>query len=392
MATNMFVSAGGGTTYPGGACTGMGTVSGALYCDGATWITPVAGTFCTGAATVGSMTCSGGYWTYTGGAVVGGICTGAGGVSGALYCDGTYWVYPVLGNPCVGTATVSGMTCSGGWWTTQSTYATPGFAAPPAPGWMWDAFGVQVTIPATYKNIGYMYNLSGNFFEMALNSTTTIGLDGNGMLTSFQLPLGGGTSTNGYQLDMNTAVQMDFGTDFMTGMSWGRWQGGTVNQTMLPSVPTPMSQAGNSLHWFSTGSQTQAVTLPVTGMWTYGLSGWTQPTDNAGTVGVLNSATFSANFSAQTVNVGVNVNMPASPMTSAQAVTLNASALNVPILAGGNFKTNTPAVTCAGAGCAGPVSGVIGGQFSAPNGSGVGVGYGLNNGAQTVNGVAVFRQ
>jgi hypothetical protein len=240
-------------------------------------------------------------------------------------------------------------------------------------------------MPINYKNIGYMYNLGGaNSFEIALNNTSTVLFDMYGGVGSFQAPaIPGVSSVNSIQLDQGTAVPFDLGLDTMTGMSWGRWQGGSVSQVLIGNMPTPNTANTGSLHWFSTGSQTQAVTLPVTGTWNYALVGHTSPTDNTGAVGTLNSATFSANFTAQTVNVGVNVTVNAN--------TLNAVSTGVPILAGGNFKDTAPVVTCVPA-CGSTAGSVIGGQFSAPTGQGVGVGYGLVNGAQTVNGVAVFKQ
>lgn len=321
-----------------------------------------------------------------------------GAVSGSLYCDGAMWITPTLNGSCTGSAGLMGMVCNGTAWV-MPTYNTPSAAHPSvSAGSMYDAFGMSVLLPAaptTYKNIGYMYNLNGmNSFEIALNNTATVLPDMYGGLGSFQAPsVPGASSTNNIQLDQGLAMPFDFGTDFVTGMSWGRWQGGPVSEVLIGNMPSPNTSSTGSLHWFSTGTQTQAVTLPVTGTWNYALMGHTSPTDNTGVVGTLNSATFSANFSAQTVNVGVNVSVPASSASMAMPVTLNANAVSVPILAGGNFKTLAPTVSCAGSGCFSPTgSGVIGGQFSAPNGQGVGVGYGLVNGGQTVNGAAVFRQ
>jgi len=261
---------------------------------------------------------------------------------------------------------------------------------------MYDAFGVLVSAPSSYKNIGYMNNLGGrNSLEIALNDAVNIGGDQLGGLTSFHIPQpNGASSENKYQLDKGTALPFDLGADPVTGMMWGRWQGGVIIQTDLITLEVVQKSQAGSLHWFATPTSSQAVTLPVTGTWNYALIGNTSPTDNVGTVGTLNNATFNANFTAQTVSVGLSVNMPSSSASNtALPVTLNANANNVPILAGGNFKTNTPTVSCSGAGCYSPTgSGVIGGQFSAPTGQGVGVGYGLVNGAQTVSGAAVFKQ
>jgi hypothetical protein len=277
-----------------------------------------------------------------------------------------------------------GMVCNGTAWV-MPTYNTPSISHPiVSAGMMYDAFGASVTIPATYKNIGYMYNLGGwNSFEIALNSVATV-IEGTGGLLSFQKPgVGATTSVNTDQLDRWAATALDFGTDPATGMSWGRWAGGTISQIAIGGTPTGNTTQSGSLHWFSTGTQTQAVTLPVTGTWNYTLMGRTSPTDNTGAIGTLNSASFSANFTAQTVNVGVNVTVNAN--------TLNAVSTGVPILAGGNFKDSAPVVTCMPA-CGSTAGSVIGGQFSAPTGQGVGIGYGLVNGAQTVSGTAVFRQ
>lgn len=385
----------------GSYCGSFGAVLGSLYCDATymMWKTPVLGWACTGTAVVGAFQCNGAQWVAFGGGgtpVWGGSCTGQGGsVSGSLYCDGATWGTPMLGWTCTGSAGLMGMVCNAGVWG-YPAFGTPGFATPLGGGMMYGAFGATpITMPATYKNIGFMYNLNGmNSFEIALNNTATVLPDMYGGLGSFQAPsVPGASSTNNIQLDQGLAMPLDFGTDFTTGMSWGRWQGGPVSEVLIGNMPSPNTSSTGSLHWFSTGMQTQAVTLPVTGTWNYALVGHTSPTDNTGVIGTLNSATFSANFSAQTVNVGLNVSVPASSASMAMPVTLNANAVSVPILAGGNFKTLAPTVSCAGSGCFSPTgSGVIGGQFSAPNGQGVGVGYGLVNGGQTVNGAAVFRQ
>jgi len=228
--------------------------------------------------------------------------------------------------------------------------------------------------------------------EIALNESVNIGVDQMGGLASFQIPQpNGASSQNKYQLDKGTAVQFDLGVDPITGMMWGRWQGGVIIQTDLVTLAAAQTRQTGSLHWFATPSSSEALILPLTGRVSYTWVGGTSPTDSAGTVGTLNNATLDANFTAQTVNVGLVVSMPTSPV--AAAVTLNANALNMQILPGGNFKSFNPSVSCAGAGCAALTgSGVVGGQFSAPNGAGVGVGYVLNNGVQTVNGVATFRR
>jgi hypothetical protein len=271
---------------------------------------------------------------------------------------------------------------------------------------VFDPFGNQQPVPMQFRQIGYAFTdtsanpIIGNL-GIALNSTTTLqfGATGGG-LSSFQFP--NGSNINTAQLDIGTATSIGYPdqltgivgySDPQTGMMWGRWSG-TSNISTLTSPPTVAAQTSN-LHWFATPSQTQAVMLPVTGTWSYTYAGGTSPTDNVGTLGTLNYATFNANFTAQSVDVNVNVTMQPSsvnPISTIQPVYMNALATGVPILPGGNFNTVTPTVTCTGA-CGTPLTGQINGQFSAPNGAGVGVGYSFNNGAtQTVNGVAVFHK
>ncbi|KAF0205419.1 MAG: hypothetical protein FD173_1032 [Gallionellaceae bacterium] len=413
------------TTTATGACT-TGSVSGGQYCDAGNWITPAVNTACTAVAgtVVGTFTCSGGIWittTTTTAAAVGGACSGAGSVSGSLYCNGSTWASPATvqaavaaggactagtvsgiyycnvstwATPAVGGAcglaagtVVGNFECSGTVWI-AATYATPAAATAPTVGMMYDAFAALVTIPTGgYRNIFYSYATAGNVPAMEFARDNTVVAAGS-PTTTFAAPSTNGTatsSTNAANFTVGSSL-VDFGYDSVSGMSWGRWQG-----SWLATGANPVTAVStNNLHWFATSVQTQAVTLPVTGTWNYTLVGNTNPTDNAGVVGTLNSATFSANFTAQTVNVGINVSMPASSANAALPVTLNATATAVPILAGGNFKTSAPTVTCTAGNC-GATSGAIGGHFSAPNGAGVGVGYGLNNGTQTINGVAVFR-
>jgi len=259
---------------------------------------------------------------------------------------------------------------------------------------MYDAFGAQVLIPGGgYRNISYTYATAANITAMEISIDNQVIAPG-GWSNYFSAPSSNGTaanSTNTANFTMGVAApvtpQMDFGYDPVSGMSWGRWQGNWI--IGIPSIPSTVTQASTSnLHWFASPTQTEQVVIPKTGILTYTFAGGTSPTDNYGTIGTLNSATFNANFTAQQVNVSIGVSMPAS-FGGTPAVQMNATANNVPILPGANFKTTSPTVTCTG--CSGAATGVIGGQFS-QNALGVGVGYGLKNGAQVINGVTVFHK
>lgn len=267
---------------------------------------------------------------------------------------------------------------------------TPGFAADPAAGKMYDGYGAQVVIPANgYRIVGYSRASTGLVSaDIALNDSKAVSSTVAGAINSFDVPSVSGaaiSSANQYTVSVGKAAQVDFGTDPVSGMSWGRWQGNwQISNPALGIVPVG---TGNDLHWFALPTHTQAITLPVTGTVSYTYAGGTTPTDNHGTAGTLTTATLNANFSTQQVNVAVGVNMPASVGTN--AVQLNAVANNLPILPGANFNSTNPTLTCSG--CSVVPSGVINGQFS-QGGMGAGVGYGLKNGAQVINGAAVFHR
>ncbi|MFA7270782.1 MAG: hypothetical protein WC073_15710 [Sterolibacterium sp.] len=277
---------------------------------------------------------------------------------------------------------------------TKLTYAT---APTPEEGMMYDAFGVQVSIPAGgYRNVGFAHSLTGDTaIELSLNQASTVASTSGGAMTSFNAPSFDGTavtSANRFNVGIGTATLMDFGTDPVSGMSWGRWQGGQISRVSLDSGQVSMvSQGAGSTHWFASPTQTQAITLPLTGIIPYTLVGSTSPTDANGTIGKLNSAIFTANFTNSTVDVGLNLSMPAAASPARlPAVTIDATAFGIPIMPGANFKATNPTIACPA--CAGVPSGTIAGQFSGPGGSGVGVGYGFKNGTQLINGAAVFRK
>lgn len=323
---------------------------------------------------------------------IGGTCTNSSAPPNS-YCSGNIWVKFTPGSPggtCTGTSAPSGSygcDANSNTWVAFGTLGTPGFAALPATGYMYDAFGVQVVIPSGgYRSVGYIYATAANSSAMEIsldNQTVSPG----GWSNYFSTPSSNGTATNSANtttFTMGTATQKDFGYDPVTGISWGRWQGSWVTNDATQGSIT--ASASSNLHWFASPAQAQAISLPVTGTFNYAVMGWTAPTDNYGTVGTLTSATFNANFTAQTVNVSIGVKMPTS-LGGGVPVDMNATANNVPILAGANFKTTTPTVTCTG--CITAATGVIGGQFG-QGGLGAGVGYGLTNGSQTINGVTVF--
>jgi hypothetical protein len=139
---------------------------------------------------------------------------------------------------------------------------------------------------------------------------------------------------------------------------------------------------------------TGPVTLPSAGTYAYSKVGNTLPTDNMGVAGSLNSASLSANFLAQTVDVAVNV--------TAAGATLDALAKGVPIQQRANFfadsKMTGPTalvVTCQSGACGDANHGALGGGFGGPGGMAAAITYGFEKtgaNAATVSGVAVFKR
>jgi hypothetical protein len=216
-----------------------------------------------------------------------------------------------------------------------------------------------------------------------------------GSLTGFDInPVNG--SSNPLTLAIGTSTATDTGSDAATGITWGRWQGGTINVTdRVTGVVTPVTLV-SSLHWISGPLETSPVTLPTSGTFAYTWAGGTHPTDNAGLTGTLNSATLTADFTAQTVNVGVNVTVNGSNMV--------ASATGVPIVQKAAFSANsaipagTPGnltVTCSGT-CGASAAGQIAGGFTGAGGTGAGIMYALQRIGGTspgsIAGVAAFHR
>jgi hypothetical protein len=140
-------------------------------------------------------------------------------------------------------------------------------------------------------------------------------------------PLGGHA-----QYAQGTASVAQSGVDPETGMIWGRWSGGVA--TVAANGQTQnINLANASLHYIFAGSQTGPVALPLTGTGVYDVIGSTSPTDAAGHVGTLGSASLNANFTNRTVDTSVNV--------AINGQTWNGAANNVPIYRDQYFSAYT---------------------------------------------------
>jgi hypothetical protein len=184
---------------------------------------------------------------------------------------------------------------------------------------------------------------------------------------------------------IGTAIPTNAGTDPISGISWGRWQGVGWTSTNLV---TPTAVTGNasplaSLHWITGPVLTGQVALPITGTYAYTLAGGTNPTDSLGNVGTLNSASLTADFTAKTVNVGVNATV--------NSVNYVANGSNLPII-NTVFSKNNGLGTFTATANGVATTGNVGGSFTGTTGNGALVIYGFLNGTTVVNGVAAFHR
>lgn len=222
--------------------------------------------------------------------------------------------------------------------------------------------------------------------RMAFSGANLIQLDMRGINNSDKGP--------SHTVASNTSTPTNAGNDPATGISWGRWDGGSVTLTNRATGATAPAALAGSLHWIAGPTETAAVTLPVSGTYAYTNTGGTAPTDHLGNVGTLNSAALSANFTAQTVNVGVNVTVA--------GATMDATASGVPIIQRAAFSADSRmsnaqnlAVTCTGS-CGTTHEGIIVGGFTGAGATGAMMTYGLEKigGASpaVISGVAAFKR
>jgi len=217
------------------------------------------------------------------------------------------------------------------------------------------------------------------------NTEAEVTVGTSGAVSAFAGPFPIGNEISGHRpYAQGSAVTVDNGFDPTTGLVWGRWAGGTAT---IGGQSTNLAQS--SLHYIFSPVQNGPASLPLTGTATYDVVGSTRPTDQAGRVGVFNSASLNANFSAKTIDASVNITI--------NGQTWNGSASGVPIYRDQYFSAYsggptipglprppafniscTPNCTPAG------VTGSLDGFFTGRRGAGAGVMYNMNNNAGAI--------
>ena len=210
------------------------------------------------------------------------------------------------------------------------------------------------------------------------NRPEEVTIDAQGRASAFAGPYVSGNQLVGHlAYAQGSAAVIDNGFDATTGLSWGRWSGGSATVGGQTA-----SLANASLHYIFGAAQAGPVSLPLTGTANYDVVGSTRPTDSAGRVGTMNSATLDANFSARTVNASVNVGI--------NGQTWNGSANAMPIYRdqyfsayGGSSIAGVPrpaqfVMTCAPSCTPQIAAGSLDGFFTGRTGSGAGLMYNMN--------------
>ena len=221
---------------------------------------------------------------------------------------------------------------------------------------------------------------------------TSYTIDGNGNLTSFvgEFPtISAVTLPATY--DLGTASVVNAAGSAVAVLRWGRWSGGDmgVNVSGTPSTTSLIQQ---SLHWILSGDADKPPTLPITGNVTYALVGGTNPTDNAGNVGTLGSATLAADFTNKTLVSTLNVTIAGNNwLASGPGVIGLQAGLPAHQFEGVYNNVQINPIQGTGTGTfSGFFSGPATGAGGAPAGAGLSFNLNDNQGLGQVNGVAAL--
>ncbi|MFT4797893.1 MAG: hypothetical protein ACJAXW_003218 [Candidatus Azotimanducaceae bacterium] len=179
---------------------------------------------------------------------------------------------------------------------------------------------------------------------------------------------------------LGDAVNRNVGFDPVSAIKWGRWGGGVATQSTAGEV-TNLDLNNESLHWVSIDQDEVIPTQAITGSASYTLVGNTDPTDNLGNVGILGSASLSADFTNATVQSSLQLGINSQNWTATGSGAITTNIFN------GLYGT----VSVDGdVGATGSFGGAFGGFGTSGVPTGAGMTYQLSNGTATVSGAAVF--
>lgn len=263
-------------------------------------------------------------------------------------------------------------------------------------------YGTAQNTETSYRTVGFATNydrtnLTPALAEQSFSAPGNITTDGLGNITGFDTAIQKSATSDvkdPVHLSAGTSVIDNTGYDAETGMSWGRWANdGSITSTdrVTGSTSSPTLNP-EYLHFIAGSEMSSSITLPISGEYTYNRIGNTNPTDNIGNTGTLNSATLAANFTQMTVDTSLNV--------SVGSTTFDASASNIAIQANKTFTATSNdalSVSCTGTGAGTTHSGSVSGAFHGSGGEGVGMVYSLNttDGSTidtTVSGAVAFKR
>ncbi|PKG86459.1 hypothetical protein CXF85_01785 [Colwellia sp. 75C3] len=116
-------------------------------------------------------------------------------------------------------------------------------------------------------------------------------------------------TNNNMLFSLGEAQQISVGYDSHSGLSWGRWSNNFMLAEAIGGTVSKIDLNNSSFHWQFDNFQTDQA-LPISGSAVYSLAGNTDPTNNLGDVGILGTASFSVDFTNQTVanslSIGIN--------------------------------------------------------------------------------------
>ena len=130
-----------------------------------------------------------------------------------------------------------------------------------------------------------------------------------GNLLQLNAPLGS-SGTNAFPATYlsGPAALVDFGSNGVSGIRWGRWSTGAASINTVNGAQ-PLNLLGSSLHWIVGPTFEVAPALPVSGSTNFVLAGGTSPTDDQNHVGMLGAGTLVADFTAQQVSTALSLDV-----------------------------------------------------------------------------------